>query len=135
MLVVAEVPTWIHDAGVLAASVTAVVTALTIGTRSRLGRWVVRKIREDMAKARRDEMGALLDVALAPVMAQLLPNGGSSFRDEVRRELSATRSRIDALVVRVDAGERDRSELWRIVELQVDTDQQAREGHIERREA
>lgn len=135
MLVVAEVPTWIHDAGVLAASVTAVVTALTIGTRSRLGRWVVRKIREDMAKARRDEMGALLDVALAPVMAQLLPNGGSSFRDEVRRELSATRSRIDALVVRVDAGERDRSELWRIVERQVDTDQQAREGHIERREA
>ncbi len=118
----AQIPPWIHDAGALAAAILAVFALMTAGLRSRPGRWVVRKIREDMAHARREEMTALLEQSLQPVMAEMQPNGGSSWRDEVRRDFEAIRDCIAELVTRMDTGDRDRTELWRMVEKQFDVD-------------
>ncbi len=77
----ATAPAWIVDAGVIALSTTAVLTLVTMFVRSRIGQWVIRKVSEDMREHRRAEMQAMID----PVLAELRPNGGSSFRDEVNR--------------------------------------------------
>lgn len=78
---IATAPGWIVDTGIIAGSTTAVIALLTAFVKSRIGQWVIRKISEDMREHRRQEMQELI----APVLAELRPNGGSSFRDEVNR--------------------------------------------------
>lgn len=86
---IASVPGWIQDAGVIAASVTAVIGLLTIFVRSRPGRWAIRLIREDHAEQRRQQITEVLDETLpkylAPILHEVSPNGGKSMKDSLDR--------------------------------------------------
>jgi hypothetical protein len=79
--------TFIITAGAVAAALTAVITLLSLLYRSPVGKWVTRNIREEASERRRSDVTEILDellpVYLSPVLAELRPNGGSSFRDQV----------------------------------------------------
>lgn len=109
----AAVPEWVTDVGVYAATLTAVITALAAGSKTRPGRWLLRAVveanefvREHLEARRRRRWVAQLDELmpryLAPVLAELRPNGGSSFRDEVRADRAIVHAQINALNQKLD---------------------------------
>jgi hypothetical protein len=111
-VIIAAVPEWVLDAGAVAGVGIAIVTVLTLGYRLPPVRWLVRAIREDMAEHRCAEITTVLDQRmpgyLTPILYELRPNGGLSFRDRVmgelaegRRDRAEIRRRLDEEIARV----------------------------------
>lgn len=88
--------TFILTAGAVAGALVAVLTLLSLLYRSAVGQWVTRNIREEASERRREDVTFILDellpVYLAPVLAELRPNGGASFRDTVNAFMAESRS-------------------------------------------
>lgn len=114
----------------VAGGITVVLSAWGALLRTRPGRRVDRWIREGMAHDRQQLIAEVLDEVLPrhlrEIHKQLVPNGGSSMRDELRTGLSRLNQRLD----RTDAAvARLRAELEEERELNA----RGRRGEIDRR--
>lgn len=82
----AQVPSWVVDAGILAGVVTAVGTALRVLFGWSLLRWLGRRlVAEPIEESLDRKIDHRIEPALDRIMAELTVNGGSSTKDEVRR--------------------------------------------------
>lgn len=108
---IAQVPSWITDAGVFAGVVVAFVAAVRALTGWAPLRWVLRRLvhdpmRDGLRQVLSEEFGPMLE----QVKAELTYNGGASTKDMVRNihrtvgEIQDEQAQVRARLERLEAG-------------------------------
>lgn len=95
-MVLAAIPRVLQDVGAAAAALTATLLFVGLVWRSRPMRWVWRRlVAEPFASWFRAQIAHEIEPRIAEVRAELRPNGGSSFRDEMNRRLGDVERKVD----------------------------------------